>query len=87
MRDVLILSSYCIKLGGIPVAGAEQRIQENRLRILDVAQKFVDRFTSYEAVESMPAPLRALASYTAQHAVKKHSQNLISFVGGFILLR
>lgn len=37
---------------------AEKRIEENRQRILDVAQEFVDRFTSPEMVSSMPPVIR-----------------------------
>lgn len=37
---------------------AEKRIEENRQRILDVAQEFVDRFTDEKMVTSMPPVIR-----------------------------
>ena len=37
---------------------AEVRVEENRQRVMDVAQEFIDRFTSDEMVEKMPRALR-----------------------------
>jgi hypothetical protein len=37
---------------------AQTRIEENKQRVLDVAQEFVDRFTDPEMVHSMPSAIR-----------------------------
>ena len=37
---------------------AETRVEENRQRVLDVAQEIVDRFICKEMVDAMPAPIR-----------------------------
>ena len=37
---------------------AETRVEENRQRVLDVAQELVDRFISSEMVDTMPTPIR-----------------------------
>ena len=40
------------------VGHIETRIQENRQRIIDMAQELVDSFTSTAAIRSMPIPIR-----------------------------
>ena len=46
------------KLDNVQMVTAETRIEENRQRILDVSQEFVDRFTDPENVRKMPKVIR-----------------------------
>ena len=37
---------------------ASVMVEENRLRVMDVAQEFIDRFTSVEMVQKMPHEMK-----------------------------
>lgn len=65
----------------------KKRIEENRQRILDVAQEVIDRFTSPDMVELMPREIRAIANFTSRFSQKYTPEMDFQFIGGFILLR
>lgn len=65
----------------------QTRLEENRRRVMDITQEFIDRFTSQEMMDEMPRPIRAIAAYTAQFAKLYTPDRVLQFVGGFILLR
>jgi len=83
----LNLATTITKLENVQGAAAETRIEENRQRILDVAQEFVDTFTDEKSINEMPPAIRAIAAYTAHHASIHYPNNVTSYLSGFILLR
>ena len=36
----------------------QTRLEENRRRVMDITQEFIDRFTSQEMIDEMPRPIR-----------------------------
>eukprot|EP01133_Synstelium_polycarpum_P007691 gene7691-9003_t len=62
-------------------------IAENKKRLFDVAQAFIDRITDPAIIEDMPREIRAVADYTAESALKYAPESLAPLVGGFIMLR